>query len=895
MLTLSRVIVDGQVIRVPKLTKNGHTSNYAQYLWPHNTASKDSIRMNFLRNLALCHTVYCENSENLYMPHYRSSSPEEDAFVKFAASQGVVLNYRDEERIVLKFYNDPDENSRGQSWMLEEYRILKVLYFTSDRRRMSIIVKRQELNNAETQETRYFIMCKGADDVLSERMDNRDPALLQKTLSHIQSLASQEGLRVMLMAYRELSSEEVTTFMENISLADDSNEQSIFEEIETNFQLLGATAMEDKLQEGAAECIESLRDAGISIWMLTGDKTETAVQIAQTCHIIPAVPSEDLLLIYLRGSSVSSVRDSLHQALTKLGNSTHLFACLIFEGKILNYILNDDDKQPADIKSLENLLLFLRVCEQVQACVCCRMTPKFKGKIVRMIKYPVTSIEDSQHNNRLQSLSSPICLAIGDGGNDVNMILEADVGVGISSSARLVDDSNAMVTSDQEIHTENENLQAVRAADFGIPRFSALKRLILVHGRNSYKRLALVSQYTMYKSVVLAACQLVYNLFFTYFSGSTILQSHSLIFYNILYTSLLPFAFSMGDISIGEFLQFLSPSRKTSNNTSQHHGHSFEVSDTALEKIPELYKSSQKGESITKQSLVLWFLNAIYQGFTIIAIFSLSTGSFSQGCACFARQYTSLDTSSEEISKYGRFKSEVEHLNSLVMFVLVTVQWTTVKLIYNWNTMTRICREEKRKFSLTSMILRLRLSNIIMGISVVTFLTINAMTFSGISSTPSVSSILLVFGNYSCLYLIALLTIVMCILPSLFVMWGIRDGQLILLYQSIFNKTYGSEYQTISSIDQEYCDEKSETPSITPFEYALLKFNISAFVRQEEEKFYQNACPSSNHVEHETMDLDTPIQENATFINSQHATSSLDEFYHTLRNKVRLSMNLPPK
>ncbi|KAG2389314.1 hypothetical protein C9374_013874 [Naegleria lovaniensis] len=438
LLTLSRVIVDGQVIRVPKHT-NCSTASTTHFLWTHNTASNDSISMKFLRNLALCHTVYCENAENVYMPHYRSSSPEEDAFVKFAASQGVVLNYRDEERMVLKIYDNRDENSRDRSFVLEEYRILKVLYFTSDRRRMSIIVKQQEIDNIDSL-TRYFIMCKGADDVLSERMDNKDPSLLQQTLSHIQTLASQEGLRVMLMAYRELSSDEVSTFMERISLADDSNEQSIFEEIETNFQLLGATAMEDKLQEGAAECIESLRDAGISIWMLTGDKMETAVQIAQTCHIIPSLPSDDLLLIYLRGSSVVTVRDALHQALTKLGNSSHLFACLIFEGKILNYILSDDDtnhhNQTAEIKSLENLILFLRLCEQVQACVCCRMTPKFKGKIVRMIKYPVTNIEDSNNNNRLQSLSSPICLAIGDGGNDVNMILEADVGVGISSSVK---------------------------------------------------------------------------------------------------------------------------------------------------------------------------------------------------------------------------------------------------------------------------------------------------------------------------------------------------------------------------------------------------------------------------------------------------------------------------
>ncbi|KAG2389313.1 hypothetical protein C9374_013873 [Naegleria lovaniensis] len=406
----------------------------------------------------------------------------------------------------------------------------------------------------------------------------------------------------------------------------------------------------------------------------------------------------------------------------------------------------------------------------------------------------------------------------------------------------------------------------------------------------------------MYKSVVLAACQLVYNLFFTYFSGSTILQSHSLVFYNILYTSLLPFAFSMGDISVGEFLQFLSPIKQTRNNTinhqQQHHGHSFEVSDMALEKIPELYKSSQKGETITKHSLVLWFLNAIYQGFTIIAIFSLSAGSFSQGCACFSKQYgDSPIGTAEEISKYGHFKSELEHLNSLVMFVLVTVQWITVKLIYNWNTVTRIYCAEKRKFSLISMILKLRFSNIIMGISVIAFLIINAMTFSGISSTRSIFSMLLVFGNYSCLYLIALLTIVICILPSLFVMWGIRDGQLILLYQALFHKkTHGIAYQTISAMDDD--QNTSEIPPMTPSEYALLKFNISAFVRHEEEKFYHERDASrhrTTHASNENTIEPIATQDHSLSHDECHSNQAEDEFYHTLRNKVRFSMNLPLK
>ncbi|EFC49675.1 phospholipid-translocating P-type ATPase [Naegleria gruberi] len=840
LLTLSRVIVDGKVVDA-SVSHHPTSINTHKIGFLNEQCNFTESTLSFLRNLALCHTVYCDNSTSgSFLPHYRSSSPEEDAFVKYAAYQGVVLNYRDEERMILRIHSD------ANNFTLEEYNILKVIHFTSDRRRMSIIVKRI---SDDPNQCKYYIFCKGADDVICERMNNQANAeILQETLSHIQNLASKEGLRVMLMAGKELAMEEVTTFLETISQMEEGEQQPIVDSIEKEFLLHGATAMEDKLQEGVGECIDSLREAGISIWMLTGDKMETAVQIAHACHLVPSLHQDLIDISHLKGNSFSSVRDSLRIISEKYDElESNIFKCLVFEGRVLNFIL--DEQESTD---LENVSTFLKLCKSVNACVSCRMTPKLKGKIVRLIKYPLSS-EDS--NNRLQSLSSPICLAIGDGGNDCNMILEADVGIGISSSAKIDQETH------QEVNTESEHLQAVRAADFGIPRFSMLKRLLLVHGRNSYKRLALISQYTMYKSVVLAACQLVYNLLFTYFSGNTILQSHSLVFYNILYTSVVPFAFSMGDVRIGDLIRYITPASLKLG--SANNGHSFEVSDMALEKIPELYRSSRRGETLTQTSLFLWFLNAAYQGFIIVLFTCFGIGYY--GANILSRPQNFHENSLNiEISRFGKFKNDLEHINSLMIFIIVSVQYLTVMIMER-------CNHVKFHPGITQKpspsLLNLRLSTVIMGLSICVFLIVNSMSFLGGNLghlEGRLWRVFLVLGDYSLFYLVALIAISLCILPSLLVIWGVRDASFFLLLKNLKHLIGNgcSTYSTLSTSDSD------EEESLDESDRLLLRYNVSAYIRQREEQFY--SATDANSIDSE----------------------KLDQFYGKLRKLVRLSMGL---
>jgi magnesium-transporting ATPase (P-type) len=234
-----------------------------------------------------------------------------------------------------------------------------------------------------------------------------------------------------------------------------------------------------------------------------------------------------------------------------------------------------------------NIKKLVQLTTRCKSVICCRMSPIQKGRIVRMMK--------GKGSTRKR------CLAVGDGANgmytlllsqylltfvsisiDVTMILEADIGVGISGK---------------------EGLQAVRSADYSIARFKFLKRLLLVHGRNSYRRMSLVVQYTMYKSLIIAFCQLLFS-FFSAFSGSPLLNTYTLTTYNLLFTAIFPLVFLFDK----------------------------DVSDEALENIPELYNESRENKLLNLKSLSLWFSYAGFQAlFIALCVLGIVNGEYMVG------------------------------------------------------------------------------------------------------------------------------------------------------------------------------------------------------------------------------------------------------------------------
>uniref|UniRef100_A0A671S424 Phospholipid-transporting ATPase n=1 Tax=Sinocyclocheilus anshuiensis TaxID=1608454 RepID=A0A671S424_9TELE len=208
----------------------------------------------FFRVLSLCHTVMSEEKKLLY----KAQSPDEGALVTAARNFGFVFRSR-----------TPGTVTTQELGKAVTYTLLAILDFNNIRKRMSVIVRNPE--------GRIRLYCKGADIVLFERLHSCSHELMNITSDHLNEYAG-DGLRTLAVAYRDLSEEQWEEWSERFRGADkatdcrDDRLAAAYEEIEQDMMLLGATAIEDKLQEGVPETIAILSLANIKIWVLTGDK-----------------------------------------------------------------------------------------------------------------------------------------------------------------------------------------------------------------------------------------------------------------------------------------------------------------------------------------------------------------------------------------------------------------------------------------------------------------------------------------------------------------------------------------------------------------------------------------------------------------------------------------------
>jgi phospholipid-translocating ATPase len=217
--------------------------------------------------LALCHNVTptYPNPDEPTAVEYQASSPDEVALVKFAASQSMTLKHRDQARIVI-------ENAAGD---LEEYHILANFPFSSDTKRMGIVMR-----HVATQRLVFYL--KGAETVMKQKVQPNQRLVIEESCDDL----ANQGLRTLVISQKILSEEFYADWAKRYQAAQaDLNDRearvrAVIDELESGTELLGITGVEDKLQENVAVVIESLRNAGIKVWMLTGDKVETATCIA---------------------------------------------------------------------------------------------------------------------------------------------------------------------------------------------------------------------------------------------------------------------------------------------------------------------------------------------------------------------------------------------------------------------------------------------------------------------------------------------------------------------------------------------------------------------------------------------------------------------------------------
>eukprot|EP00002_Diphylleia_rotans_P022164 TRINITY_DN433_c0_g1_i4.p1 TRINITY_DN433_c0_g1~~TRINITY_DN433_c0_g1_i4.p1 ORF type:complete len:2064 (-),score=356.33 TRINITY_DN433_c0_g1_i4:244-6435(-) len=449
------------------------------------TAKKPTEAHDFLLALALCHTALpCNKAGRLKTAgsavsetEFQSPSPDEVALLNAAKEAGYVLEERNQSQIVLRVHN-----------VRRIYKILNINEFSSARKRMSVIV--------QTPEDSILLFCKGADSVVMELLSSGQ-SYSSATLAHIDRFA-EEGLRTLVIAMAELSPETYHEWSKKFSAASTAlmNRQQLMEdtasEIENNLTLLGATAVEDRLQEHVPETIQVLMGAGIRVWMLTGDKQETAINIAYSTRLF----NYGMKIIKINTQDEGKLMSSIEGGIRKYTESfdkrkDHTFG-LVIDGATLAVMM-----KRSDIKAKFSKLM--RVCISVVAC---RVSPSQKAEIVSLVKSSCSP--------------EPFTLAIGDGGNDVNMIQEAHVGVGISGK---------------------EGMQAVQSSDFSIAQFKFLKDLVLVHGKWNYHRMCKFVLYSFYKNVAFVSV-LVFFTIENAFSGTTLFDSWLGAGWNVVWTFL---------------------------------------------------------------------------------------------------------------------------------------------------------------------------------------------------------------------------------------------------------------------------------------------------------------------------------------------------------------------
>ncbi|CAH2005240.1 unnamed protein product [Acanthoscelides obtectus] len=449
-------------------------------------------------------------------PIFEAESPDELALVDAAYNYGCRLLRRTPTSVTVE---TPDEGRLN-------YEILNVLPFDSTRKRMSIIVRHPHTKQ-------IILYCKGADSTMLPQLtpvedDSEQKVIISKTQQHLNQYA-REGLRVLVMAKRVLTQHQYDEWIRRHREAEMSLEnlerrvRDSYSSIEANLTLLGATGIEDRLQEGVPETLSSLISAGIVVWVLTGDKPETAINIAYSAKLFS--PQMELLKLMARSKEAAenTIRCYLAEIERSMGEASASGDNRIRPSTSTNDIYDYSQKKnktralAVDGKTLTFILdrrsnltkPFLRLTTYCNSVLCCRATPLQKAYIVRVVKEEL----------KMRTL------AIGDGANDVSMIQTADVGIGISGQ---------------------EGMQAVMAADFALSRFKYLERFLLVHGHWSYDRLSRMVLYFFYKNAAFVFLCFWYQMYCG-FSGTVMIDQMYLMLYNLLFTSLPPLAIGVYD------------------------------------------------------------------------------------------------------------------------------------------------------------------------------------------------------------------------------------------------------------------------------------------------------------------------------------------------------------
>lgn len=472
--------------------------------------------------LVTCHNVKTSHGDNGEIT-YQASSPDEIALVKFAKRCGVELVERGEDHMTLEFRN------KSHVFLEIKFGILYIFPFSSNTKRMGIVIQDNLSGN------KYFL-CKGAESVLMKLLQPRGSAWVGEECD----ILAREGLRTLVFGCKCLSDEDIAAFDKKyidarVSITDrEAKTQAAISTLEENLMVVALTGVEDKLQPDVKQTLESIRNAGIKVWMLTGDKVDTAKCIAISVGI------KD------KSHSVATITDDMHKTpadiklqLEKLSMSAPS-TMVIIDGATASICLNNFPEY------------FIKVISHAPSVLCCRCTPSTKAELVRWVK----------------KVGKKRTCAIGDGGNDVPMIQEADVGVGIVGK---------------------EGLQASLVADYSIHQFSFLGRLLLWHGRNCYKKSATLTNFIFHRGMIISVIQGIFSAMYFY----------------------MPLSFFQGWLQIGFSTYYTMMPLYCLVLDS-------DIAESVVLMFPELYENLRSGRILSIKTFLIWFWISIFQGAVVM-------------------------------------------------------------------------------------------------------------------------------------------------------------------------------------------------------------------------------------------------------------------------------------
>ena len=534
-----------------------------------------------ITSMVLCNNV--TPTEN----GYQASSPDEIALVQFAESLKMVLTHRSDKTIQLK---DACDN-------IEEFDVLANFPFSSDKKRMGIILRNKKYKH-------IIFYLKGAENVMTQFVKKEYIGFIKENAENL----AVKGLRTLVLTQRIISEQEYQKWEQEYEEASASminrkeNMAAVVSKLENNMEFLCVTGVEDLLQDEVYNTIDNLRSAGMKIWMLTGDKVETATCISISAGIkdkkqkIFTIKYDDLLdyndiddvqndVFKIRTENsinegedeeikinllnndnkdnnpnnnennkeeiseekiqeeketncrVQKLRQLLNQYNTKIITDPHLF-------------IIDGDSLDLALKHLESE--FFHTAMQALSVVCCRCSPTQKRIIVKTFK----------------KYTKARTAAVGDGGNDVAMIQEADIGIGIVGK---------------------EGLQASLAADYSIKEFKTLSILLLWWGRLAYKNTSMVSHFVIHRGLILSFNQFIFSMVFYYNAVA-------------LYNGLLCFGYSTIFTCVPSITLLLDQDVKQEN----------------VLKFPSLYKVLLKGRELNFKSFLWWLFKSVFQSFILM-------------------------------------------------------------------------------------------------------------------------------------------------------------------------------------------------------------------------------------------------------------------------------------